>query len=88
MNGYNKKGGKTMNTCFFCKGTLEEGFTTHVCDVNERAIIVRGVPCLKCNQCSEVVYDGVVYETLENIVDNLKKSLLEIAIANYKDRVA
>jgi len=75
-------------TCFFCKGTLKESTTTHVTDIGERAIIVRGVPCLKCDQCSEISYTGAVYEKLESILDALKDSMMEVAIINYSDKVA
>ena len=75
-------------TCFFCKGTLVDGTTTHVTDVGERAIIIRGVPCLKCDQCAEVSYTGTIFEELENIIDTLRNSLLEVAIVNYSDKAA
>ena len=75
-------------TCFFCKGTLEEGTTTHVSDIGDRAIIVRGVPCLKCDQCLEISYTGTIYERLEGIIDTLRNSLMEVAIINYSDEVA
>ena len=70
-------------TCFFCNGTLESGTTTHVMDINERAIIIRGVPCLKCNQCLEISYTGMVYEKLEGLLDVLKESVTEVAIVQY-----
>ena len=70
-------------TCIFCYGTLENGTTTHVTDINERAIIIRGVPCLKCNQCLEISYTGTVYEKLEVLLDTLKESVTEVAIVQY-----
>lgn len=86
--GYeNKKGGKKMS-CFFCNGTLEAGTTTHVSDIGERAIVIRGVPCLKCNQCTEISYTGAVYEQIEIIVDTLKVSAMDVAIATYAEKVA
>ncbi|MCL2350330.1 MAG: YgiT-type zinc finger protein [Defluviitaleaceae bacterium] len=75
-------------TCFFCNGTLEKGTTTHVSDIGERAMIVRGVPCFKCDQCSEISYTGNVYEELEGILDNLRDSTMEVAIINYPNKAA
>ena len=75
-------------TCFFCNGTLKDGTTTHVSDIGERAIIIRGVPCLKCNQCTEVSYTGTVYEQVENILNRLKDSAMDVAIATYSDEAA
>lgn len=75
-------------TCFFCNGTLEETTTTHVTDIEERAIIIRRVPCLKCNQCLEVSYTGSVYEKVESILNSLRNSPSDVAIATYTDKVA
>jgi len=74
--------------CFFCNGTLEKGTTTHVSDIGERAVIVRGVPCFKCNQCLEISYTGTVYEKLERVLAVLKNSPMDVAIATYSNDVA
>ncbi|MCL2362931.1 MAG: YgiT-type zinc finger protein [Defluviitaleaceae bacterium] len=75
-------------TCFFCNGNLVAGTTTHTSDIGERAVIVRGVPCLKCDQCLEISYTGKVYENLESVLNALKKTSLDVAIATYVDEVA
>ena len=74
--------------CFFCNGTLGNSTTTHVVDIEDRAIIIRGVPCLKCDQCAEISYTGTTFERLESMIDTLKNSLLEVTIINYVDNVA
>jgi len=74
--------------CFYCKGTLTDGFTTHVTDLGACIIIVKNVPCQTCEQCGEVVYNGVVIKRLEQIVSALKGSLTEIAVVAYSDRAA
>ncbi len=70
-------------TCFFCKGNMEETTTTHVVEIGESIIIIRHVPCHKCSQCGEVVYSGSVVERLEQITEQLEKTLTEIAVVNY-----
>ncbi len=62
---------------------MEEATTTHVVEVGESIIIIRHVPCYKCSQCGEVVYSGSVVERLEQITDQLEKTLTEIAVVNY-----
>ena len=74
--------------CFFCKGDQTEGTTTHTADFGKCVIVVRNVPCRKCEQCGETVYTGTVVKQLEKIVDSLKNSLTEIAVVNYSDKVA
>ncbi len=70
-------------TCFFCKGEMENGFTTHVEELNSCIVIIRNVPCSKCTQCGEVVYSGTVAKRIEEIIDRLSNSLTEIAVVNY-----
>ena len=75
-------------TCFFCKGTLNESTTNHFVDLSSSMVIVKNVPCRRCDQCGEVLYTGVIVRRIEQIVDTLKNSLTEIAVVNYSEKVA
>lgn len=70
-------------TCFYCKGEMEETTTTHVEEIGECVIIVKRVPCYKCRECGETAYTGSVIKRLEEIIEQLRKSLTEVAIVNY-----
>jgi len=72
-------------TCFFCKGIMEDGTTTHFTDLGSCIIIIKNVPCHTCVQCGEVIYRLDVGERLEQIIDTLKNSLTEVAIVHYSD---
>ncbi len=37
--------------CFFCKSDMENGFTTHVAELEKCIVIIKNVPCMKCDQC-------------------------------------
>ena len=76
-------------TCFLCKGTLQEGFTTFTSDVSKCIVIIKNVPSKICVQCGEVSYGDVVAERLEQIVDSLAGSLnTEIAVVSYTEKAA
>lgn len=75
-------------TCFFCKGDMTDGFTTHVTELKNCIVIIKNVPCLKCEQCGEVVYSGDVLRQLDQILDTLETSMTEIAVVNFPNRVA
>ena len=75
-------------TCFFCKGDKENSFTIDVTDLGSCIVIVRGVPCYKCKQCSETTFDLVVGERLEEIVEALNDSIMEIAVVQYSNTAA
>jgi len=75
-------------TCYFCKGNLIESHTVHVSEVGECVIIIKNVPCLKCDQCVEISYTGSIYKQIENIVDASRNALTEVTIVKYSDKVA
>ncbi|WP_295156562.1 type II toxin-antitoxin system MqsA family antitoxin [Selenomonas sp. AE3005] len=71
-------------TCFMCRGDMEEKLTTFMVEIDGCIIIVKGVPSHVCTQCGEVSYDTDVVVRLEKIVDNMKKSSMEIAVSSYE----
>ena len=62
---------------------MRTDMTTHFVQVQNCIIIVKNVPCSKCSQCGEVVYSGTVAHRLESIVEELERSITEIAVVNY-----
>jgi len=75
-------------TCFFCKGTLVDDFSNHFVDLNTSMIIIKNVPCQKCDQCGEIVYNGATVRRIEQIVKSLKNTLTEIAIVQFSEKAA
>ena len=69
--------------CFFCKDEMTESTTTYMEDLGSCIVIIKNVPCMKCPQCGEVSYSGTVMLHIEQIVDNLRNALTEVAIVNY-----
>ncbi len=74
--------------CFFCKGGLEKGTTTHVVTLDKGIIIVKNVPCTRCAQCGESFFDDEVAARLENIVKAFSSSMMEITVVNYENQAA
>ena len=70
-------------TCFFCKGSMVESTTIHTVELKNCIVVIKNVPCLKCDQCGEVVINGEVAQRIEQIVAGFEKALTEIAIVNY-----
>ena len=56
------------------------GETTHVVDVGKCCVVIRRVPCFKCEQCGKVFYTGGVMATLDRLVQAMKDALTEIAV--------
>ena len=75
--------------CFFCKGELTDGTTTHVVTLENCVIIVKNVPCTRCAQCGESLFDNEVAQQLEKIVEAVKHGIVsEVAIVEYSRAVA
>jgi len=70
--------------CYSCRGKLEASTVSDFNDLGTSIIFVRGIPCHKCTQCGESVFDLKVETRVEEIMDTLKNSLAgEIAVVQY-----
>jgi YgiT-type zinc finger domain-containing protein len=74
--------------CFFCKGDMKTDRVKHFVDLGSCDVIIRGVPCYKCTQCGEVTFDLPVGKRLEQITNELKGSISEIAVVQYTNEAA
>ena len=75
-------------TCFRCKGSAKPTYKTHAVTLEDCVIIIKNVPALICDQCSEVYFTDEVMKNLEIIVDGLVSIIKEVAIVEYTDNVA
>ena len=76
-------------SCFYCKGEMEQGTAKFILDLGHCVVIVKNVPARICRQCGEKVFDDDTMERLEQIVDSIKRSLVqEVAIVDFADKAA
>lgn len=69
--------------CMKCYAKAEKGYTTSITDLGNCLLIVRNVPCYKCEECNEIIYTGDVIKRLEYIIEQAKQFTQEISIVNY-----
>ena len=70
--------------CMLCKcDSVIQSITTHVIKYKDSVIIIKNVPCEKCEQCGEIFYTDEVAERLEKMVNDAKKLLQEISVIDY-----
>lgn len=72
-----------MTRCFFCKGNMENSTTSYMTEVDGHYVIIKNVPCHKCAQCGEVSYSGVTMTRLEEIINEIKSAMIEVAVVEY-----
>ena len=74
--------------CISCGALTTSGTTTDVTDLGSCLVIVRNVPCHKCNECDEIIYTVDVAQQLETIATAATMAVNEIAIVDYNNKVA
>lgn len=69
--------------CFYCKGDMKPGTTTHVVNYNDCVIVIKNVPCEECDQCGEVEYSDDVMKKLDDIINSIKKLMQDVSVIDY-----
>lgn len=70
--------------CSLCKGDMNDSTTTYMTAYNNCFIIIKNVPCFKCDQCGEEFINGTTMLKIESIVSKLKSVLTEIAVVDFQ----
>lgn len=74
--------------CFVCNGKMENKDVNYVVDLGKTIIIIKSVPAKVCAECGEQYFDDETAENIEKIVNKFKDFDTEVAIVNYKEKVA
>lgn len=84
----NKKGEIIM--CVYCGGTLKESTMDYVEKIDNYVIIIKNVPCKKCNQCGEEYFSTPVAKKIESILDGIQKisSEITVTVIDYSTQAA
>ena len=76
-------------TCFMCKGTVRDGFSTFTTDMGGCVVVIKSVPSFVCDQCGETSYNNEVAQRLEQIVKNITGTVsTEVAVVSYSEKAA
>lgn len=60
--------------CLSCKsGNMEESTTTYTAVLKNCILIIKNVPCMKCEQCGEVLYNADILEKIDDIIAMAEK---------------
>lgn len=75
-------------TCLLCKGEMKPSTTIHTVQMKNGSAVIKNVPCLKCEQCGEVVLSADTVEKIERILHTVEKAAAEIAVVDFPDCAA
>ncbi len=79
----NKKGGSKMK-CIKCGNDTYKSTTTEAIELDGGVLVIRNIPCYKCETCDEIQFSGDVVERLEKIIADAKKRISELSVVNYE----
>jgi len=74
--------------CSRCGCNAVKTTTSSVTDLGDVLIIIRNVPCYKCEDCDEIIYTGDVIANIEKIINAAKMLHQEISVIDYRKNAA
>lgn len=78
----NSKGESQMK-CMKCGCETYMSTTSEAIEMDFGLLVIRNIPCYKCEECDEILYTGDVAQKIERITDRVKQMMQEITIVDY-----
>ena len=69
--------------CMKCGNNAYESTTTEAMEMEFGLLVIRNIPCYKCNECDEIFYTGEVAKKIERITEAVKTYMQEVTIIDY-----
>ncbi len=71
--------------CMKCGKDAYKSTTSEAIELGFGLLVIRNIPCYKCEECDEIFYTGDVVQRLEEIVEETKKLMQDIRVINYEE---
>lgn len=69
--------------CIRCGHETYESKTTEAIELEGGVLVIRNIPCFKCETCDEIHFSGDVVKQLEKIIAFAKQHIQELSVVNY-----
>ena len=69
--------------CIRCGQELYASKTTEAMELENGLLVIRNIPCFKCEECGEIHFSGDVVQQIERITKEVEKHLQEVTILEY-----
>ena len=79
-----------MMRCAFCGGAEKAATTEYIEKQGNYIIVIKNVPCMKCEQCGEVYFSTEVIKVIEKIFNAIQMiaSELTVTVIDYEQNTA
>ena len=70
--------------CMKCGKEAYKSTTTEAIEMEFGLLVIRNIPCFKCEECDEIFYTGDVVQKIERITEMVKSFMQEVTIVDYE----
>ncbi len=71
--------------CMRCGKPAYKSVTSEAIELGFGLLVIRNIPCYKCEECDEIFYTGDVVEKIEAIVAEAKQLMQALRVINYDE---
>ena len=71
--------------CMRCGKPAYKSVTSEAIELGFGLLVIRNIPCYKCEECDEIFYTGDVVKKIEAIVDETRQMMQDIRVIEYGD---
>ena len=73
--------------CMRCGRDTYKSTTSEAIEMEFGLLVIRNIPCYKCEECDEVFYTGDVVQKIEEITERAKLLTQEVTIIDYTNYI-
>ena len=70
--------------CMKCGEEAYKSTTTEAIETGVGLLVIRNIPCYKCDECDEILYTGDVVQKIERITKMVNDFIQEVLIIDYE----
>ena len=70
--------------CMKCGKKAFKSTTTEAIELGSGVLVIRNIPCYKCEECDEIFYTGDVALKIEEITERVKQFIQEGTVVDYE----
>lgn len=69
--------------CIRCGNETYKSTTTEAVELGTGVLVIRNIPCYKCEMCDEIHFTGDVVKQLEQIIATAKQRMEQLSVVDY-----
>jgi len=69
--------------CIRCGNETYKSTTTEAVELGTGVLVIRNIPCYKCEMCDEIHFTGDVVKQLEQIITAAKQRMEQLSVVDY-----